>query len=302
MSPCHRILIFGIVLAAVSGFFWAQQPPAKPAPGQPAAMTVQNLKDGLYLVKAGSGANAGFFVGTQGVVVIDAKMTADAARQMLEEIRKVTPLPVQTVLLTHSDGDHVNGLAGFPAGLDIVSSEGTRKEMEEAFRDEKFAALRAYLPTQVFSDRGTLRLGDTMIELLPFGPAHTSGDTVVFFPSQKIAFIGDLAFIGRDPLIHRQKGGTFFGYTGALRKMLDLDADVYIGGHNDPLGKDDLRGLLASMEEKLAKVKALVAEGKTLDEVKKAFGIEDAVGAGGRRWPSLVEVIYLELTEKKDSP
>ncbi len=170
--------------------------------------------------------------------------------------------------------------------------------MEEAFRDEKFAPLRAYLPTQVFSGRGTLRLGETLIELLPFGPAHTSGDTVVFFPGQKTAFVGDLAFIGRDPLIHRQKNGTFFGYIQALRGMLDLDAEVYISGHNDPLKKDDLRGLLASMEEKWTKVKALIAEGKTLDEVKKAFGLEDAAG-GGRRWPSLVEVIYLELTEKK---
>ncbi len=297
MSLSRKSIVLGLVLAAVAGGGRAQQPQAKPSPAQPASMSVQPLTDGLYLVKAGGGANTGFFVGPQGVVVIDAKMTVDAARQMLEEIRKVTPLPVRTVLLTHSDGDHVNGLAGFPAGLDIVSSEGTKKEMEEAFRDEKFAPLRDYLPTLVFSGRGTLRLGDTLIELLPFGPAHTSGDTVVFFPGQKTAFIGDLVFIGRDPLIHRQKGGTFFGYTQALRRMLELDAEVYISGHNDPLAKDDLRGLLASMEDKGTKVKALIAEGKTLDEVKKAFGIEDPAG-GGRRWPSLVEVIYLELTEK----
>ena len=54
--------------------------------------------------------------------------------------------------------------------------------------------------------------------------------------------------------------------------------------------------LLAYVEEKQIRIKALVKEGKTLDQVKKIFNIEDR--PGGMRWMSLVEVIYLELTEK----
>ena len=54
------------------------------------------------------------------------------------------------------------------------------------------------------------------------------------------------------------------------------------------------------LAEKRAKVKALVAEGKSLDDIKQSFGVKDAPAQAGRpRFPSLIEIIYLELTEKK---
>ncbi len=228
-------------------------------------------------------------------------MTAEGARQMIAEIAKVTPNPLSILIITHSDGDHVNGLEGFPKGLTILASEGTKREMEEAFKDEKMAGLRAYLPTQTYGSDMQLRtpMPDgklALVSLYHFGPAHTSGDTVVLFHNEKTAFVGDLAFTGRDPLIHRQKGGTPSGYIETLKKMIALPADKYLSGHADPLSKDDLRALLKSMEDKLAKVKELIAQGKTLDEIKTAMGVQTPAGS---RWPSLVEVMYLELTEKR---
>jgi glyoxylase-like metal-dependent hydrolase (beta-lactamase superfamily II) len=106
-----------IAVIALSGAIFAATG-AGQSQAQP--VTVQPLKGGIYFLKGGSGANGGFFVGAKGVVVIDARMTAAAAREMIAEIRKVTPLPVTHVILTHSDLDHVNGLGGFPAGLEIT--------------------------------------------------------------------------------------------------------------------------------------------------------------------------------------
>jgi len=278
----------------------SQQPPQQPQLSvQPLKGTPETAR--LFMVKGGSGANGGFFVGAKGVVVIDAKMTADAAKQMIAEIRKITPLPITHVLITHSDGDHVNGLGGFPTGLTIIAHARTKKDMEEAFqKDAASKPLLAYLPTQTFTDNFDLKGLGEEIRLLYFGPAHTSGDVVVFFPAEKVAFIGDLAFIGRDPLIHREKGGTSFGLVANLKKILELDADTFISGHNDPLTKKDIQGLSSSIEEKQVKVKDMIKAGKTLDEIKKAFGLADQAGApAGRRWLSMVEVIYLELTEKK---
>jgi hypothetical protein len=57
--------------------------------------------------------------------------------------------------------------------------------------------------------------------------------------------------------------------------------------------------LLTSVEEKQAKVKALIQQGKSLDEVKSAFGVAEAPTQGARRWPSLVETIYLDITERR---
>ncbi len=267
---------------------------------QPQAMTVEKVTGNIYLVKGGSGANTGFFIGEKEVLVVDAKMTADASRQMIEEIKKITSNPIAKLVITHSDGDHVNGLGGFPAGLEIVAHAQTKRDMEEAFTAPNFRSLLPYLPNKTFTEKMDLRLDAERIELLHFGPAHTSGDIVVFFPVEKVAFVGDLVFVGRDPLVHRQKGGTSLGLVKTLKALIDLNADRYLAGHTGILSKSDIETELKSIEEKQAKIRAMAQEGKSLDDVKKAFGIEDRpVGAGGRRFMSLVEVMYLDLTEKK---
>ncbi len=288
------------VLLALAFLIPASEAPAagpQAAPSQ--APVVQKIRGGLYFVK-GSMANTGFYVYDQGVIAVDAKMTAEATRRTVAEIAKITSLPITHILITHSDGDHVNGLEGYPKGAVILASEATKGEMEEAFKGEKLEGLRAYLPTQTYTRTFSLRIGGEVIDLIPAGPAHTAGDTIVYFRGLKAAFAGDLAFVGRDPLIHRQKHGTSEGYAKALETMIALDADTYLSGHNDPLTKDELKTVLASIREKQAKIAALVKEGKTLAEVKTVFGIPEApAGSAGRGWPSLVETIYLELTEKK---
>jgi len=275
-------------------------PAASPFPQlPPQPLTIERIRGNVYFAMGGSGANCGFVVGDKDVLVVDSKMTADSSRQMLAEIAKITPLPVRTLALTHSDADHVNGLGAFPPGLRIYAQERTKKDMEDAFgKDAALKPLLAYLPNQLVGDSLEFKLGAETVRLLFFGPAHTSGDMIVYLPAQKTAFVGDLLFVGRDPLIHRQKGGSSFGLVKALKALLALDADTYLSGHAAPLKKSDVEGLVRSIEEKQTKVRALVQEGKSLDEVKKAFGLADQPGPGGMRWPSLVEIIYQELTAK----
>ncbi len=259
---------------------------------------VQNVKGNIYQVKGGMDANTGFFIGEKEVLTIDAKMTEDSARQMIAEIKKLTPNPISYVTLTHSDGDHVNGLMGFPEGINIIAHEKTRVHMDHAFQSTRE---RTYLPNITFSDRLSLYLGGVQrskrIDLLYFGPAHTDGDAVVYFPDERVAFIGDLIFIGRDPLVHRHKNGNSFGLVKALKAVLNLDAEIFVHGHGVLATKKEIVGVIQGVEEKQIRIQALIKEGKTLGEVKNIFKIED--GAGGMRWMSLVEVTYLELTEKR---
>jgi cyclase len=270
-------------------------------------LAVQKIKGNLYMVKGGSGANTGFFIGDKEVMVIDSKMTADSAKQEIEEIKKLTDKPITRIVLTHSDGDHINGLNGFPAGLKIHAHPQTAKDMKEAAKAGNTQYLGDYLPNEICSPctastagAQVIKAGGEDVVLYHFGPAHTSGDLVVYFPAERAAFIGDLAFLGRDPLVHRQKGGTSIGYVSTLKSLIALKADTYIAGHNDPLSSKDLQALATSIEEKQSKVKGMVAEGKSLDEIRKEFGIATAAAAPGRSsFRSLVEVIYLELTEKK---
>lgn len=264
---------------------------------EPAPVSAQQVKGNIYEVKGGSGANTGFFIGEKEVFVIDAKMTEESAHMMITEIKKLTPKPIRYVIITHSDGDHVDGLAGFPQDITVVSHHQTRKDMDEAFKEPK---LRHYLPALTFSKKIKLYSGKKVIKLLYFGPAHTSGDTVVYFPDEKVAFLGDLLFLGRDPLVHRHKNGSSFGLVKTLKSILELDADTYVHGHGDIANRSDIEGVIQSLKEKQEKMKVLIKEGKSLEEIKKIFKVEDRPARPGRRrWLSLVEIIYLELTEKK---
>jgi cyclase len=321
-----------LILVFATAGATAQNPQAKPA-AQPAPepMTVRPVAKDLYLVKGGAGANAAFFVTPKSVVVIDAKMTPEAAAEMLGEIAKVTPQPVRTLILTHSDGDHVNGLPGFPKPgaappylkedpmrpkrgrsraatprflfptLAILAHENVKRDLEKAAAETP--AFKDYLPTLTYASGADLLGWDYDIDVRHFGPAHTDGDTCVLFPDLGVAFVGDLAFVGRDPLVHRQKGGTVFGYVKTLEALLAEKPAIktFLSGHADPLTRADIESLKTSLADKLAKVKGMVAAGKSIEDVRKAFGIEappDPPG-GRRRWLSFVETAYLELTTKK---
>jgi glyoxylase-like metal-dependent hydrolase (beta-lactamase superfamily II) len=299
-----RFLTFVILCLLLLGLFLpisAQQPTsqqAQPLKQEVLPVSVQNVRGNIYHVKGGMGANTGFFIGEKEVLAIDAKMDEDTAKQMLTEIKKLTPNPISTIILTHSDRDHVKGLVGFPERTNIISHEKTRVHIDNAFQSGRE---RAYLPNIVFSERLSLYLGDvqrnTRIDLLYFGPAHTDGDAIAYFPDEKVAFIGDLIFIGRDPLVHRHKNGNSFGLVKVLKAILNLDAEIFIHGHGDLATKKEILGIIQTIEEKQIRITGLVKEGKTLDQLKKILNIQNP--PGGARWPSLVEVIYLELTEKK---
>lgn len=275
----------------------AQQPgypPATPSVTNPFAPI--QVRGNLYQT-TGSVGNAFFYIGKEETLVIDATVTSQTAEMLLSAIKSITDKPVRRVIITHSDGDHVNGLAAFPPNLTIISHENTRQLMADANSEAK---TKIPLPNVTFKDQLSLYLDGMEIRLLYFGPAHTSGDIVVLFPEEKAAIVGDLIFIGRDPLIHRAKDGNSFGLVAALKAILELDADIYLSGHSDPVDRKTVETLLAQIEEKQAKIKALVQDGKSLDDVKKIMGVVDAPARpGGRRWLSLAEVIYLELTEKK---
>jgi len=291
-----RTVPAAVLFAAAASGLMFQAAAAQERP-QTLPLSAEQVRGGLHLVKGGSGANTAFYITGKSVFAIDAKMSAESATAMLEEIGKRTPAPVTTVIITHSDGDHINGLPGFPKGLAVIAHENCKADIEKAAVN--LPALVDYIPNRILGrDRETLyKEDDGWIDLVYFGPAHTSGDLVVWFPREKAVFVGDLLFVGRDPLIHRYKNGNSFGYVKTLKGLLELSpqVEIFLSGHADPLGRSDVAGLIASMEEKQAKVRALVEEGRTLEEVKKAFGIEDPPG---RRWPSLVETIYLELTAK----
>src|SRR5262245_60180595 len=114
-DSCFRAIATAVSICAFATLVQAQAPP-------PAPFVSHQLKPNVYWVEGGGG-NSGVIIGTNGVIVVDAKTTPEGGKELLEQIAKITPKPVTTVILTHSDGDHVNGLASFPSGIKVVAHE-----------------------------------------------------------------------------------------------------------------------------------------------------------------------------------
>jgi glyoxylase-like metal-dependent hydrolase (beta-lactamase superfamily II) len=283
------------ILGLFAALAAAQAPP-------PAPFMTHQLTQNVYWVEGGGG-NSGVIIGDKGVIVVDAKTTPAGGKELLESIAKITPKPVTTVILTHSDGDHVNGLASFPEGITIIAQENNKKEQEAALAaGGRGAPPAGHLPTRVVTkNKETDKIDGVKVELLHWAPAHTSGDLVVYLPDQKIVFTGDIIATQRpDPLIHLEKNGSSEGWITTTKGIVSLNADHFVPGHGNVQTKAEIEKRLSDTEAKRAKIKDLVAQGKSLDEIRTAVG--DAPPAAGGRGPnfaSFTEVVYKELTAKK---
>jgi glyoxylase-like metal-dependent hydrolase (beta-lactamase superfamily II) len=261
------------------------------------ALSVKKVKDNLYVVQGGGG-NSSIIIGQNGVIVVDAKTTLPAGKGVVDEVGKLTSKPITTVILTHSDGDHVNGLPAFPKGVTIIAHENDKKEIEQAqAAGARGAPPKEYLPNKVVTGtQETDVIDGVKVTLIHVANAHTSGDLAVYLPDEKVVITGDLVGTG-DPLIHREKNGISEGWIRFVSALTQLDADTYVLGHADPETKTQIETNLKNAEAKRAKIAALVKEGKSLDEVKQALG-ETSKPANAPRFPTFTETTYEELTKK----
>ena len=277
------ILVFSLLFVSSTSF--TQQREVTP-------VKLDKLTDRLYQILGGSGANGGLYIGDDGVLVIDAKMNEESVKQTLAEIKKVTDKPIKYLVNTHSDGDHVYGNRFFPKTVMIVSHENCRQEFFHPGRDGKpsewnNSELMPFVPSVTFRDKLDLYLGSKKVELWYFGVGHTTGDIVVYFPEEKTAFLGDQIFMGRPQLIHSYKGGNSFEHVKTLTKTLEtLDAEKFCSGHSDPIDRSTVKHHIQEMKKIQAKVKTLVEQGKSLEEVKQDFEENQA---------RLVEAIFNEI-------
>ena len=181
----RKVLVIGFAIAGMTALAALAMAQGQ-GRGQAAPFMTHQLKPNVYWIEGGGG-NSGVIIGDKGVIVIDAKTTAAGGKELLDDIAKITPKPVTTVILTHSDGDHVNGLASFPAGVKVIAQENNKKEQETALAAGGRGAPPAdHLPTQVISkNKETLKIEGVKFELFHWAPAHTSGDLIIYLPARR---------------------------------------------------------------------------------------------------------------------
>jgi glyoxylase-like metal-dependent hydrolase (beta-lactamase superfamily II) len=303
MLKVHLPILAGATLLCAASAF-AQAPAVQP-------VMMKQLKPDVWAGLGGSGGNSTIYIGKTGVIVVDAKQTEAGAKDLLAQIAKITPKPVTTVFLTHSDGDHVNGLVAYPANVKVIAHENNKKEQQEAIAaGGRGAPPPDRLPQQVVTrQKETMTIDGVKFELYHWGPAHTSGDLIVYSPENKIVSTGDIVVTNRaddNPNIHLNKNGSVEGWMANVKGMIGLNADQYVTGHGDIVKKADLERKLAAVTARRGKIAAMVKQGKSLADIKAALPDAPAPGAAppaaaaaAAPAPGFVDVVYQELTKKK---
>jgi glyoxylase-like metal-dependent hydrolase (beta-lactamase superfamily II) len=168
-------------------------------------ITFTRLSENAYAYTAEGDPNTGVIVGGDGVMVIDTQATPVMAHDVLRHIRTISDKPIRYVVLSHYHAVRVLGAAAYNAG-EIIASVATHEMIKERGREDMdseigrfprlFRAVESIpgltWPTITFDRALTVWMGALEVQLIHVGAGHTRGDTIVWLPSQKVLFSGDL--------------------------------------------------------------------------------------------------------------
>ncbi len=263
MSTKSLFLMTSLSLFATPLLFAAAAPPPPP-------VTAQEIAAGLHLVLGGGGANSVILTGPEGTLVVDSKLDIESANAELAVLDGMTDVPLRYLVNTHVHPDHTGGNEAYgQRGAVIIAREETRAILAAGQRGGPPAPAAA-LPTVTFDAPLALHLNGETVIIQPVPPAHTTDNNIVWFVNANVFQLGDVFSATRYPVI---AGGTSQGFIDTADQVLAManEASRFIPGNGDIEGIAALRAWREMLSAVRASVAALVAEGKTLEEVTAAM-------------------------------
>ena len=215
---------------------------------------------------AGHNNNLSFIVTGDGVVVVNSGASYLLAKALHDEIKAVTDEPVKLVINENGQGHAMLGnnywieqgvpiLAHIDAAAEFEHSSGQSLNALKGYAKENAEGTDPMGPTETFTDRRDITMGDFTIQVLHLGPAHSPGDTQVWLPDQSLMIAGDIAFHERMPPIF-QGTCTLCWIETWDGPLTDLSPTYIIPGHGHPTNFAQVtrytRDYLVYLREKIA--------------------------------------------------
>ena len=236
---------------------------------------VQKVADNVYAATGYSAANVSMIVGEGGVIIIDTTESTKAASLILAEFRKITDLPVKTIVYTHGHRDHISGASVFAEGgqPQIIARSCLASDLEEgkgrpapvkallartkrqfgmglAFPEERInigvgpgdrplEGLGAGFlpPTQTF-DGDTFAFEACGVALeMHAAPGETPDQAVLWHPDRRILFCAD-NFYHSFPNLYAIRGTRyrdFDDWADTADLMIGFNAEHLVTGHTLPV-------------------------------------------------------------------
>ncbi len=269
-----------------------------------AATQIQTVKitDGLYVLMGGPAqGNIAVLTGSDGILLVDS-MYGPMHQKIMDALAKISTQPIRYLINTHLHGDHTEGNAAMAKlGAVIVSNDNMRKRMAE---QKNNAPPAAALPTVTYSASMTLHFNGEEIYIFHPEPAHTDGDSIIYFRHANVMHVGDVPSSLRYPNIGVNDGGSVDGMIAAAQQVMKIaNADTkIIPGHLGPVvGFDEIKQQLAMFAAVRERVLTAIRAGKTVEQVvaSKPTADFDQGRLGGAITPDrFVTLVYTDLSRR----
>ena len=248
-----------------------------------AKIRIQKITDNLYLF-FGLGGNIAVSIGDDGVLIVDDQIPS-LIPKIKDAIKEIGGGDLVYTINTHWHFDHAEGnLALDPNITKIISQSNARDYMSRGglidmvssrINQEPYPDYA--LPVITYENGMTLYFNDEEIEIVHFGPAHTSGDSAVIFHNQNAIHYGDVFVTEGYPFIDVSSGGSIDVIINFLSKSLEKlkPGAIILPGHGETGNIQDVKDMISMLETVRDRISKMIDEGKSLQEVIDAKPTKD---------------------------
>ena len=268
---------------------------------------IQKITENLYLF-FGLGGNIAVSIGDDGVLIVDDQIPS-LIPKIKDAIKEIGGGDLVYTINTHWHFDHAEGnLALDPKITKIISQSNAREYMAKgglidmvANRINQEPYPDYALPVITYENGMTLYFNNEEIEIIHFGPAHTSGDSAVIFHNQNAVHYGDVFVTEGYPFIDVSSGGSIDGIINFLSKSLTKlkPGAIILPGHGEIATIQDVEDTIIMLKTVRERILKMINEGKSLQEVIDAKPTKDF----DEKYPdwlgNFVNRAYTSLKEEK---
>ena len=241
---------------------------------------------GIFTEKGGTIA---YYISKKNIAVVDAEFP-EQSKHLIAALQTDPGKPFEILINTHHHRDHTSGNISFKGIVNHVAAHSNSLANQQRVAKEQNKESEQLYPDITYGDTWEYKKLKEPIKTYYYGPAHTNGDSIIFFPHANIAHVGDLVFNREWAYIDRSAGASIKNWIVVLDKIQgEFDNDtLFVFGHAfDPEkvtgNKADLKAMQDYLKNLLAFVSSQIKAGRTKDEILKATsipGVTDWQGDG----------------------